>query len=46
MKDRGPEDPTEASAQGLQDAVLAAVHEFVGDAPRFDDVTLMVIKAI
>jgi len=28
----------------LQEAVLAAVHRFVGNAPRFDDVTLMVIS--
>jgi serine phosphatase RsbU (regulator of sigma subunit)/tetratricopeptide (TPR) repeat protein len=33
-----------ADAEKLRDAVLAAVHRFVGDAPRFDDVTLMVIS--
>jgi len=32
------------SAQGLQDAVLAAVHGYVGDAPQFDDITLMVVS--
>ncbi|MFN2219560.1 MAG: SpoIIE family protein phosphatase [Anaerolineae bacterium] len=33
-----------ADAEKLRDAVLAAVHRFVGDAPQFDDVTLMVIS--
>lgn len=31
------------SAQGIQDAVMTGVHEFVGDAPQFDDLTLMVV---
>jgi PAS domain S-box-containing protein len=31
------------SAQDVQEALIAAVHEFVGDAPQFDDITLMVI---
>ncbi len=30
-------------AQNVQNALLAEVHEFVGDAPQFDDITLMVI---
>jgi serine phosphatase RsbU (regulator of sigma subunit) len=30
-------------AQGIQDAVMTGVHEFVGDAPQFDDITLMVV---
>jgi sigma-B regulation protein RsbU (phosphoserine phosphatase) len=33
----------EQSAQEVQDAVLAEVHRFVGDAPQFDDMTLMVV---
>jgi sigma-B regulation protein RsbU (phosphoserine phosphatase) len=31
------------SAQDVQEAVIAEVHEFVGDAPRFDDIALMVV---
>jgi serine phosphatase RsbU (regulator of sigma subunit) len=31
-------------ADKLRDAVLAAVHRFVGDAPQFDDVTVMVVS--
>ena len=31
------------SARGLQDAVLAEVHRFVGDAPQFDDIALAVV---
>jgi sigma-B regulation protein RsbU (phosphoserine phosphatase) len=33
----------ERPAQDVQDALLAEVHEFVGDAPQFDDIALMVI---
>jgi serine phosphatase RsbU (regulator of sigma subunit) len=31
------------TAQGVQDAILAAVEQFVGDAAQFDDLTVMVI---
>jgi sigma-B regulation protein RsbU (phosphoserine phosphatase) len=30
-------------AQDVQNALLAEVHEFAGDAPQFDDITLMVV---
>ena len=33
----------DGSAQGLLDAVLAAIHGYVGGAPQFDDITLMVV---
>jgi DNA-binding NarL/FixJ family response regulator len=31
------------SAQSIHDALLTSVREFVGDAPRFDDITLVVV---
>jgi sigma-B regulation protein RsbU (phosphoserine phosphatase) len=31
------------SAQEMQDALMAEVHEFVGDAPQFDDIAMMVL---
>jgi sigma-B regulation protein RsbU (phosphoserine phosphatase) len=31
------------SAREVQDALMAEVHEFVGDAPQLDDITLMVL---
>jgi sigma-B regulation protein RsbU (phosphoserine phosphatase) len=30
-------------AQEVQDALLTEVHEFVGNAPQFDDIALMVV---
>lgn len=32
------------SAQEIQDEILAGVQEFVGDAPQFDDITLIVLE--
>lgn len=32
------------SAQQMLDAILADVRQFVGDAPRFDDITAMVVQ--
>jgi serine phosphatase RsbU (regulator of sigma subunit) len=34
------------SAQEMEEAVLSEIHEFVGDAPRFDDLTLMVVARV
>ena len=34
-------DAPDKSAKGLRDAVKAAVDEFVGDAPQFDDITML-----
>jgi NarL family two-component system response regulator LiaR len=31
------------SAQGIHEALITEVHEFVGDVPQFDDITLMVV---
>jgi sigma-B regulation protein RsbU (phosphoserine phosphatase) len=31
-------------AQDVRDAMLAAAHRFAGDAPRFDDITLMIVR--
>ncbi len=31
------------SAQEMQDTLMAEVHEFVGDAPQFDDIALVVV---
>ena len=35
--------PCGTDAEQMKRAVLDAIHEFVGDAPRFDDLTLMVV---
>ncbi len=32
------------SAEEIQEAVIASIHDFVGEAPQFDDITLMVIN--
>jgi serine phosphatase RsbU (regulator of sigma subunit) len=33
----------ECSAQDVQDALMTEIHSFVGDAPQFDDITLMIV---
>jgi len=30
------------TAQDIQDTLIAGVHEFMGDTPQFDDITLVV----
>ena len=35
-----------ATAPDMQQAILTSVHRFVGEAPRFDDLTLMVVARI
>jgi serine phosphatase RsbU (regulator of sigma subunit) len=34
------------SAQEMEDGLLSEIHQFVGDSPRFDDLTLMVIARL
>ena len=34
----------ERSAQQIEEAIRLAVHRFTGDAPRFDDITVMVLE--
>jgi serine phosphatase RsbU (regulator of sigma subunit) len=34
------------SAQEMKDGVLSEIHQFVGDSPRFDDLTLMVVARV
>jgi len=35
---------TGQSARELQETILGALRQFIGDAPRFDDITLMVLE--
>ncbi|MBN1563592.1 MAG: PP2C family protein-serine/threonine phosphatase [Anaerolineae bacterium] len=37
-------DHAQESAQAIHDAIIASVQAFVGDAPQFDDMTLVVAK--
>jgi serine phosphatase RsbU (regulator of sigma subunit) len=34
----------ELPAQQMQETLLAATHQFVAEAPQFDDITLMVLR--
>ena len=34
------------SAKDIQDALLAEVHEFMDDAPQFDDITLVIVRSV
>jgi serine phosphatase RsbU (regulator of sigma subunit)/DNA-binding NarL/FixJ family response regulator len=34
------------SAQDIQDAVMAGVHEFMGETPQFDDITLVIVRSV
>jgi sigma-B regulation protein RsbU (phosphoserine phosphatase) len=31
-------------AQEMQETILAEIHRFVGEAPRFDDLTLVIVS--
>jgi sigma-B regulation protein RsbU (phosphoserine phosphatase) len=32
------------SARDIQEGVINSIHDFVGDAPQFDDITLVVVS--
>jgi len=34
------------SAQDIQDALISGVRKFMGDAPQFDDITLVVVRLV
>jgi serine phosphatase RsbU (regulator of sigma subunit) len=36
----------ERAASEIVDTVIAAIDAFVGDAPQFDDITLMIMKRL
>ncbi len=37
---------SELSAEEIIEKIFAAVSDFAGDQPQFDDITLMVIKGV
>ena len=43
LADQGQSTGQGSRAQRLQDALMAEIREFVGNAPQFDDITLLVV---